>query len=182
MRAACNERGWRVVIYRASENDRAVFIRALRETDVAVIPRLDLLVPLKIAVRPTHDLTLTHDEIKDRAALLFEVNSGVSSDDKAAWKKLLATALARVSSGRRSLDRKKAREMARRSAEVRSPNGIVKKWTDDNPTARAKRERWDAVWKSAKFGSWEAARAALPEDLRECSQATLRRIFGRRTK
>jgi len=180
VREFCAERGWRVVIYRASEISRADFIRALRETDVAVIPRLDLLVPVKVKGRPTHDLTLAHDEIKDRAGLVAEVNTGATSADKASWKRALAASLVRVSSGRRSLDRRQAQIMAQRSAAVRSPRGLVTQWTDDNPTARARRERWDAVWKSVKFATWEEARAALPEELRTVSQATLRRIFGRR--
>lgn len=181
VREFCSERGWRVVVYRASEVDRATFVRAIRETEVAVIPRLDLLVPLKLKGRPTHDLTLALDEIRDRAAIVVEVNTGTSTDDKAAWRKVLAANLTRVSSGRRSLDRKQAQRMAQRSAAVRSPRGLVTQWTDDNPTARARLERWDAVWKSAKFSTWEAARAALPDELRTVSQATLRRIFGRRT-
>lgn len=148
---------------------------------MAVIPRLDLLVPVKLAGRPTHDLTLALDEIKDRAALVAEVNTGATTADKAAWRKALAKGLDNVSNGRRSLDRKRAKAMAKKSAVVRSAKGIVKLWTDDNPTARARRERWDAVWKSAKFKTWEDARAALPEELRAVSQATLRRIFGRRT-
>lgn len=83
---------------------------------------------------------------------------------------------------RRGVTKEQARDMAKRSAEIRMARSVVRQWTDDNPTARKRLATYSAVWKSRKFRNWEEARDALPDELHGMSRRTLERIFGGRTK
>lgn len=184
VREWCAERGVRVVVYRESEIGREAWITALRNTEAAVLPRLDLIVARKLPPRgrPKDDLTVTLSRVQSRCSIVVDVDSGATTEHEKRWQAALAKALARVSAGRRTIKPKKARDMARRSAEIRMARSVVRQWTDDNPTARKKLATYSAVWKSRKFRNWEEARDALPDDLHGMSRRTLERIFGGRTK
>jgi len=184
VREWCAGRGLSVVIYRESEIGREAWMKALRETEAAVLPRLDLIVARKLPAgkRPTHDFTTALDALRNRAAIIVDVNADVTTQDGKRWTEALEKALARVSAGRRTIKPKKARDMAKRSAEIRMARSVVRQWTDDNPGARKRLSTYSAVWKSRKFRNWEEARAALPDELHGLSRRTLERIFGGRTK
>lgn len=185
VRAWCAGRDLRVTIYRESEIGRDAWVRALRSTEAAVLPRLDLIVLRKLPDkrRPSHDLTVTLATVRERAAIVVDVNADATTENVGAWAAALEKALTRIASGRRKkvLDGKTARKMARASGRVRGAASRVNQWTDDNPEARARLAHYSAVWKSRKFANWIEARAALPEELRGLSQSSLRRIFDGRT-
>lgn len=185
VKAWCSGRGLKVAIYRESEIGRDAWVQALRSTEAAVLPRLDIIVLRKLPDkrRPSHDLMVTLATVRERAAMVVDVNADATTENVDAWAAALEKALTRIASGRRKkvLDGKAARKMAKASGKVRGAASLVNQWTDDNPEARARREHYAAVWKSRKFANWIEARAALPEELRGLSQSSLRRIFDRRT-
>lgn len=185
VKAWCAGRELRVTIYRESEIGRDAWVRALRSTEAAVLPRLDIIVLRKLPDkrRPSHDLALTLAQVRSRAAIVVDVNADATTENPDAWAIALESALRKVASGRRKkvLDPKAAKKMAKASGKVRGAASEVNKWTDDNPEARKRLEHYSAIWKSRKFSDWKQAREALPEELRELSQSSLRRIFGGRT-
>lgn len=180
MRDWCSPAGVTVTVYRASEMSRDAWVKAIRETDIAILPRLDIIISRKGKERPTHDFAMAVAEVIERAALVVDVNANATSDDKTAWRAAYADGLRRASAGRRKLDRKSAQRMARLSHAKR--NGVARRWNDDNPSARARLAQCKAIWKSNEYPTWEEARAALPEELRHLSRASLWRLLGTRTK
>lgn len=185
VRAWCAGRGLAVTVYRESEIGRDAWVRALRSTEAAVLPRLDLIVLRKLPDkrRPSTDLTVTLATVRERAAIVVDVNADATTENVDKWAAALESALRKIASGRRKkvLDGKAARKMAKASGRVRGATSPVNRWTDDNPEARARLAHYSAIWKSRKFNDWKQAREALPDDLRSLSQSSLRRIFGGRT-
>jgi len=181
----CAGRGIKPVIYRESEIGRDAWVRALRRTEAAVLPRLDLIVLRKLPPnrRPSHDLTVTLATVRERAAIVVDVNADATTENIDAWAVALENALRKIASGRRKkvLTSESARKMAKASGRKRGAGSLVNKWTDDNPEARARLARYSAIWKSRKFSNWNEARAAMPEELQHLSRSSLERIFGGRT-
>lgn len=182
MREACEaaaaRAGVSVTIYIEGEVTREAWVRALRSDEVAIICRLDLLAERHVkGRRPNADFSATLARVLQRAAYVIDAKSGISSRD-ARWPEIVRWASDRVASGR-SLSRKRAQAMARRSRETAEP-GVVELWR--SPPMRDEHARWSQHWRDPTYSSSEAAFAALPERLQDKygSVSTMRRIFGER--
>lgn len=171
-----------VVVYRESKLGREKWLKSIRETDAAVLPRLDIIVNRDGTRRPSVDLTITLDQLRAKAALVVDVSAGATSVDGKRWTDAIEAAMRRVTAGGgRKLHGKPGREMARKSADLRTARSLVAQWTDDNPPARKRLKHWRAVWMSRDFANADEAKRAMPEELQSLSRRSLERIFGGRT-
>lgn len=184
MRAWCEAAGMRVVIYRASEMDREAWLRAIRDTDAAVVSRLDIIVSPKRQWqgRPSHEFARVLDHLRSRAALVVDIWHSARSDDAKSWDNALAAALRRVSSGRKALPRGDARRMQAASVAVRRDRSVLAKWRGLKERGAKEYKLARAVWKSREYANAAEAHAALPDELQAVSRVSLDRLFGGRTK
>jgi len=184
VREWCKSHGLRVSIYRASEIDRAAYVRAIRASEAAVLPRLDIIVspPKQRQGRPSHEFARLLDQIRSRAAVVVDIWHDARSDDCKSWDNALSAALRRVSSGRKMLAKSEAVEMQAKSVAARNSKSPLAKWRGlkerDHREYRAAR----AIWKSREFPNARAARQALPDELQGVSTVSLDRLFEGRTK
>ncbi len=183
VRAWCAEHGMRVSVYRASELTRDTYLRAIRETEAAVLPRLDLIVtpPGRRTEKPTKEFAKLLDTLRARSALIVDIHHKATSDDAKAWDAALDAALRRVSSGRKVLPKKKAREMQERAVRARNGRSPLGKWRGLKERGAREYRQARAVYKSREFASAFEAQQALPEELHGVSRESLDRLFGGRT-
>lgn len=176
--AWCEARGVSHVIYDAKEHGRDAWLRALRETEAAVLPGLDVLAEMRPVVkRPTIDLASTLSRVVARAALVVDARLGVTSDDNCAWPTAVEAGMNRVSSGR-TLTRRKARAMGKKGAAVTSGRSIRREWESRDREEDLERQRH--IWTSSRYRTWEEAREKLHKDLRGMPFTTLWRLLGKR--
>jgi hypothetical protein len=158
---------------------RAAWLRALRPTEVALLPRLDVLAVLRTpkGPRPSVDFTATLAAVSDRCLYIQDATHGITSRDGKRWHELVAWAAYKITVGR-ALPTKKARAMARKRWKDAKP-GTVRRWL--SPIMDATRHRWAQHWRDPKHGSEQKAFDALPDEIKQelGSKSTARRIFNR---
>lgn len=184
VRAWCGEHGMRVAVYRASDMTRESYIRALRETEAAVLPRIDLIVtpPGKRVARPTAEFAKLLDAVRARSALVVDIWHKARSDDAKSWDSALDAALKRIGSRRKPMPKRKAREMQEASVRARNGKSVLGRWHGLKDRDAKEYRQARAVYKSREFANAFEARAALPEELHGVSRESLDRLFGGRTK
>lgn len=175
-----NMPGTALVVYRGSERKRAVFLRALRPGEAAIVPRLDVLVDRDSKHPPSLDLTMAVSAAIKAAAVVIDVASMARSDDAKRWEAAIVIAHKKIKSGSggRKLGKKAAREMQGASVRSRRNNSAIARWMADERL----RAKWRPVYKSVEYPNWTAARAALPSELHTASRSSCDRLFGGRTQ
>lgn len=183
VREWCKSHGLKVSIYRASEIDRAAYVRAIRSTEAAVLPRLDIIVspPKQRQGRPSHEFARLLDQIRSRAAVVVDIWHDARSDDCKSWDIALSAALRRVSSGRKALAKPEAKAMQAKSVERRRENSPIARWAGLKERGHRDYKTALAMWRSREYQNAAAAQLALPEELHSVSMSSLNRLFGRRT-
>lgn len=183
VREWCRAHGMRVAAYRASDMTRESYIRALRETEAAVLPRLDLIVtpPGKRKERPTAEFAKLLDAVRSRSALVVDIWHKARSDDAKSWDNALDAALKRIGNRRKPMPKRKAREMQEQAVRARNGKSVLGKWRGLKERDAKEYRTARAVYKSREFASAAEARAALPDELHGVSRESLDRLFGGRT-
>lgn len=173
--------GLRLVLYRDSVHGRHEWLRALRASDVALLPRIDVLAGyMKDGTRPSVDLAGVLAQVTGTAGAVVEITSGAAFGG-GEWPAAVAKATSRTVSGR-TLPTKRAKAMGRkRGAQLRAAS-IVAAWLADTPEARRKLKAGRIVWRSREFANYSEAQRALPDELHGVSRKTLERIFGPRVR
>lgn len=155
---------------------RHQWLLKMRPGDVAWVPDLRVLVRRARdlnGVRPSADVASVLAAVPATGAVLVEARTGIRSDSRE-WPARVAELVGRVNSIHRS--RRKALASARKARAAR-PLGIVTRYKADPEFLK----RWGPVWRDPRHATAEAARDALPEELRGLSIASLYRLFeGRR--
>jgi len=184
VRAWCREHGFKLVVYRASTFDRDTYVKAIRDTEAAVLPRLDIIISPKRQgkMKPSHEFTQVLDKIRGRAWIVVDVWHAARSDAGKSWGNALAAALRRVSSGRTALPPAKARDMQKASVRARSSKSPLAKWRGLKERNHKDYRMARAIWKSREFANAAEAQKALPEELHGVSKVSLDRLFEGRTK
>lgn len=173
------EQGLRPVVYRDSVHGRGEFMRALRSSDLVLLPRIDVLaVPMGKDKRPSVDLSAALGEVTGRAGRVVELYSGAEFGVDG-WPDAVAKAASRTVSGR-SRSPKYMRKIGRKGGAVAKARSVVNAWHAETPEAEARLEQYRVVWRSLEFDNYRQAQARMPPDLRHVSRKTLERIFGPR--
>lgn len=183
VREWCKSHSLRVSIYRASKIDRADYVRAIRSSEAAVLPRLDIIVspPKQRQGRPSHEFARLLDQIRARSAVVVDIWHEARSDDCKSWDNALSAALRRVSSGRKALGKSEAKAMQAKAVERRRENSPLARWRGLKERNHPIYRQALALWRSREFPNAAAAQAALPEELHSVSKSSLIRLFDRRT-
>ncbi|TXH56933.1 MAG: hypothetical protein E6Q97_05470 [Desulfurellales bacterium] len=178
----CARRGLAVVIYRESKAARSMWLKAVRGTEAAVLPRLDILAQRDGKRSPSADLTITLDDLRSRAGVVADATLDATSADGGRWQDAIAAALGIIrAGGGRPLTKSQARAMARKSTDLRRARSTVALWKSEAKAKERERLR-KRVWiNTVAFVNWVSARAELPDALRELERRSLERIFGGRT-
>lgn len=183
VRAWCASAGLRVSIYRASEMTRDAYILALRDTEAAVVSRLDIIVtpPGRRTMPPSKEFTKLMLAIRAKSPLIVDIWHEVTSNDGDAWDNALDAAMRRVSSGRKALPKKKARDMQEASVRARNGKSALARWRGLKERNTREYRQARAVWKSREFANAGEAQMALPDELHGVSRVSLDRLFDGRT-
>lgn len=178
----CAVRGLDVVIYRESKTARSTWLKSVRGTEAAVLPRLDILAQRDGKRTPSADLTIALDDLRGRAGMVADATLDATSADGKRWQDAIAAALGIIrAGGGRAISKKAARAMARKSTDVRRARSIVALWKSEAKARERERLR-KRVWINVTaFKNFAAAQAELPDDLRALKRRSLERIFGTRT-
>lgn len=183
--AWCAEHGYRAVVYRATEVTFETFVKAVRESEVAVFADLRTMIPpprQRGKSRPGLLFAVAVGRLLKRAGAVAEVRSNALSTDDRIWLPAHEAAVRRVTSGRKKLPRQDARKMQGRSVEARNSTSPLAKWRGEKERNSRKYRQARAVWRSRDFSNAAEAQAALPEELHSVSRTSLERLFGGRTK
>lgn len=178
-RKAIEAAGAKVVYVEGETADaRSAWLRALRSTDVAMLPRLDVLPVLRTpkGKRPSVDFPAALAEVQDRCLYIADAHHGITSKDGKRWHDLVAWAAHKITVGR-ALPSKRGRAMARKRWANAAP-GTVARWL--SPHMVEKRHRWAQHWRDPAHGSEQKAFDALPDEIKAelGSKSTARRIFN----
>lgn len=178
-RKAVESAGAKVVYVEGETPDaRRAWLKALRPTEVAMLPRLDVLPVLRTpkGKRPSVDFPAALAEVQDRCLYILDAHHGITSKDGKNWHDLVAWAAHKITVGR-ALPSKRGRAMARKRWANAEP-GTVARWM--SPHMADKRHRWAQHWRDPKYGSEQKAFDALPDELKAelGSKSTARRIFN----
>lgn len=178
----CSRRGLDVVVYRESKTARSTWLKSVHGTEAAVLPRLDILAQRDGKRTPSADLTIALDDLRGRAGMVADATLDATSADGKRWQDAIAAALGIIrAGGGRPLTKTQARSMARKSTNLRRARSTVALWKSEAKARERERLR-KRVWINVvAFTNWAAARAELPDDLRELERRSLERIFGPRT-
>lgn len=156
-------------------------IRATRGDELVILPRLHVLAPAKKegGKRPLVMFTTRLQSLVRRAAYILDADSKISSNDEK-WDDLVEWTGNLVAKGGRVLTRKKAQEMAAKSA-ARAEPGVVERWSA--PHMEKHRDQLGSVWRdTARHKTAEAVWNSLPPEMREefGSLRTFRNVLGPR--
>lgn len=179
-RAWCERQGVRnVQVYRASEHDRAAWVRALRDTEAAVLPALHVLAELRPKVSsPSIDFGKTLAAVQIRARVVVDASADCTSAQARCWPEVVAKAQGRIQSGR-SLPRKEAKRRGKMGGAITRARSVVYQWTQ--PEMYEQREAQASIYYDRRY-SKDHNRARLHPELRALSDTTLWRIFKRKQK
>lgn len=157
---------------------RDLWLHQLRNDEVAIISRLDLLVGSRKEVggRPVVEYSAKVVELSRRPGLAIEAGTGIRSDQKD-WLPRVKQCAGLIAQGRK-LAREDAVAMAYKSHEGRKPS-IVKQWAD--PSMREEKEALQVIWRSRSYRNDDDRYKALPADAqaRLGSAPTARKVLGR---
>lgn len=177
--AVASRLGLDVVWYIEGEEagDRDLWLRQIRDDEVALISRLDLLVGSRKEVggRPVVEYAAKVVELSRRPGLAIEASTGIRSDKKD-WTPRVKACADLIAQGRK-LTSEDASNMARKSHRGRKP-AIKKQW--DDPSMSEEKEALRVIWRSRSFANDDARYAALPEDARTRlgSASSARKVLG----
>lgn len=190
--AYVQQRGGRLVSeytadIKSGNGQRDEWITRARADEVAVVAGL-YVIPEGAAKgrRPSADYASALTRLQQRAGLIVDVTTGVTSADGDAWADLVHLHATKVSGGR-ILTRDVARRMNAKARKARGPS-ISVQWLA--PNMARERERWSKWWRDPQFPSARhaydamlAAMTVLPEDDQlppVGGLSTAIKIFGRR--
>lgn len=175
VRKWCEKHGVRhVEVYRASEFPREAWIRAIRETEAAVLPALHVLAELRPKVSsPSIDFGKTLAAILIRARVVVDASADCTSEQSKCWPEVVAKAQGRIQSGR-ALPRKEAKRRGKIGGAVTRARSVTGRWSA--PEMADKLDIQASIWRDPKY-SKETNRNRLHPDLRELSLTTLWRLF-----
>lgn len=172
---------------KSGRGQRDEWIARVRTDEVAIVAGL-YVIPEGAAKtrRPSADYASAMTRLHQRAGLIVDVISGLTSEDGDAWADLVHKHATKVSGGR-ILVRAEAQRMNRLARKVRGP-AIKVEWAA--PNMKREFKRWSQWWRDPTFPSardaYEAmlvAHAAMPEEDRPPPIGSLRtaiELFGRR--
>lgn len=170
--------GTDVVFYAAHERD--YWVRSLRRDEMALVARLEVIAETRGTVkRPLVDFAATLADIVQRAGVVVDGETGITSADGRRWRDLVEVTARRLATGSRRLPKAKARRMAA-VRWARAEQGVVRRWL--SPSKAAARAKWAQHYRDPIYPSARAAFEAMPEEIRAelGSLKTAERIFGRR--
>lgn len=189
VREYAERHGYELTTVRESEEGRGFWLRLIRNGGghhVALLPSLQILAePERTAKRrPLVDYVVTLIDVINTGSLIVDVSAKVTSADNGFIAAVEAAATATAKG--RPLDRKRARQMAKRKWEMKPIRGLADEW----------RQPWNAelfgeakdVWCSTRYANdveaWEAVNGLVERRGKSTlligSAATARRIFESR--
>lgn len=166
------------VFYEAKERDH--WVRSLRSDEMALVARLEVIAETRDKVRrPLVDFTAALADIIQRAHVVVEAETGITSHDGKRWRDLVELTARRLATGSRRLPKAEARRMATKRW-ARAEPGVVRRWLSHSKAAA--RAKWAQHYRDPIYPSARAAFEAMPEEIRAeiGSLKTAERIFGRR--
>lgn len=167
-----------IVFYEARERDH--WVRSLRRDEMALVARLEVIAETRGKVkRPLVDFTAALSDLVQRARVVVDGETGITSADGRKWRDLVEMTARRLATGSRRLPKAAARRMAAKRW-ARAEPGVVRLW--QSTSKAAERAKWAQHYRDPAFPSARAAFEAMPEEIRRAigSLKTAERIFGRR--
>ena len=162
-------------VYEPNEFD--LYVRNLRNNEVALLARLVAIAEKKPKKRPGVAFVLRLVALLDNAAYIHDAETGIKSTDGQKWLDLVEATYNSITQGREiSSDRHK--ELVKKAIEAREP-GLIADWK-----ARKGSPEYDAVanvWGNLNIKPAEYAISQLPDkELQGVHPSTMRHIFGSR--
>lgn len=156
----------KAVEYEADQRD--AWLASIGPNCTAWVYRLDIIAVLKEkgSGRPTADYSATIAELSSRlgeGTRVVEGLTGVSSDDKTAWRAAIERGHNLVVAGRR-LSRQRAKEIGAKGLAARSYSRAATRFEEINERHR---KHILALWRSAEYANREEAADAIAEYCRQ---------------
>lgn len=179
--AWAKQHGFKITsVYDATEiaGSRDQLVDHVRSHEGVIVAALWLIAePGKGALKPTADQTRALGHLEQRARIVVEASTGITSMDKG-WPDRKAEAIHYIAVGKRRISPRPKRVVKKPSK--RAAPGTADRWRD--PANAAMLAKWQTHWTSRKFATAEDAYNALPNYVRDQvgSLRQMSEIFGPR--